>query len=398
MFHPPVPASDQSSAEPFPKPVEHRAGSGHNGGISGIGKVGMMADISIPYTFDGASKTISATTGDPRKPLVLLLHGTGGRIDDMTDPVGPSGPDSHYDYSGPFPSDRTIGWRDYPGVGVWSFTLDQMKPKDQIKSWQQILEEHNFPTAAYSQVDNVGLLQRPSDELAVIFAAIAKQPEFAESRIVLIAHSRGGLLARKFLKDHQDLASRVSKLITLHAPHLGSQLANVANTLKDAIEGLESVFGSIVTEALGGLLDVVDSPAYQELAIGSPFLTDLANGETALQEIEYYTFGGTSPLLTRLLSWVYTLGSAIPQWHLPPFHHRITLAEIPVASPVLNSLPDLADEIAEGKGDILVADSRAHLDFSVRQTNSLNHAEALWDPTLQAQVLRILGEDIVIWA
>jgi pimeloyl-ACP methyl ester carboxylesterase len=341
---------------------------------------------------------VAATTGDPRKPLVLLLHGTGGRIDDMTDPVGPSGPDSHYDYDGPLASDRTIGWRDYPGIGVWSFTLDQMKPKDRITSWQQILAAHDFPTAAYSQVDNVGLLQRPSDELAVIFAAIAKRPEFANSRIVLIGHSRGGLLARKFLKDHPEFAPRVSKLITLHSPHLGSQLANVANAFKDAIEGLESVFGSVVTEALGGILDLVDSPAYQELAVGSAFLTELANGETAYPEIEYYTFGGTSPLLTRFLSWVYTIGSAIPQWHLPPFHHRITLGEIPVVSPVLNSLPNIADEIAEGKGDILVADGRAHLDYSVRQTNGLNHAEALWDPTLQAQVLRILGEEIVIWA
>jgi hypothetical protein len=41
---------------------------------------------------------------------------------------------------------------------------------------------------------------------------------------------------------------------------------------------------------------------------------------------------------------------------------------------------------------VLVADARARLPFSASHTtNPLNHAEALWDPTLQAQVVAILS-------
>jgi hypothetical protein len=49
-------------------------------------------------------------------------------------------------------------------------------------------------------------------------------------------------------------------------------------------------------------------------------------------------------------------------------------------------------EVVGGRGDGLVLDARAHLPFSAtRTTNPLNHAEALWDPTLQAQVVAILS-------
>jgi hypothetical protein len=55
------------------------------------------------------------------------------------------------------------------------------------------------------------------------------------------------------------------------------------------------------------------------------------------------------------------------------------------------------EELSEGRGDLLTADSRTRLPFAVaHQTNPINHAEALWDPILQAQVLRILGVDVPV--
>src|SRR5262249_1978130 len=44
-----------------------------------------------------------------------------------------------------------------------------------------------------------------------------------------------------------------------------------------------------------------------------------------------------------------------------------------------------------GFGDLLVSDARARLPFATTHTtNRLNHVEALYDPTLQAQVIGIL--------
>lgn len=355
--------------------------------------------ITIPYTFNDRDKSIEYTDGDAGKPLVLLLHGAGGTSLDMTAPDQRGYP--HYDYTEPFPPDRDEGWSAYPGVGVWSFTLDN--PKEPLISWQQILQDNGFPTATYSQVDSTGPIQSAEDELVVVINKLQMPPAKLElpnlpaKELVILAHSRGGLLARKVLKDHADLVPNLTTVITLDSPHLGSELANLATTLNDVILWFPSSIQPLITQVLGDFANLVAQPAWQELAVGSPFLMDLANGEGALPGVRYFTFGGISVKLTRLLSWVYNLESAIPQWHWPPFHHVITLIEVPVISPVANSVPPVVDEIANGKGDILTADKRCRLPFAVHQTNAINHPECLWDPGLQTQVLSILGDDTGFW-
>ena len=64
--------------------------------------------------------------------------------------------------------------------------------------------------------------------------------------------------------------------------------------------------------------------------------------------------------------------------------------------PVANTLPPTIDELTEGRGDLLTADLRDRLPFAMHQTNPINHAEALWHPTIQAQVLNILGVKVPV--
>jgi pimeloyl-ACP methyl ester carboxylesterase len=343
----------------------------------------------VEYQFEKETRHLEVTVGDPDRPLVLLLHGTAGTKLDMTDPH--SGPDNDYDHLSALRPEVAIGQRAYPGIGVYSCcTLDDKLPK--VRSWREVLMQSNFSTATYSQVDNVGFLDRPVRELVEVVRvldATYKKP------LVLLTHSRGGLLARSFLKRFPGEAKSVRTVITLHAPHTGSSLATLASTVRDAIEGLRDVFGDLITVALGWLLDLADSDAYREMAIGSPFLTDLAANEQALPNVRYFTFGGVSVRLTRIRQWVYTLDSALPKWRWPPYDHARVEAEVPVASPVADSLPNVIPELTEGRGDLLTDDSRTRLPFAIaHQTNSINHAEALWDPMLQSQVLAILGVQI----
>ncbi|OLB94901.1 MAG: hypothetical protein AUI15_16370 [Actinobacteria bacterium 13_2_20CM_2_66_6] len=358
-----------------------------------------MADTDVEVTWSDAeqnsfTKKVTVTDGEARKPLIVLLHGNGGNANDMAQPD--VAPGMNYDFTRPFPGNRTIGWRWYPGVGVWSFELD---PDKEVEGWQPFLRRHGFRTVNYAQIDETGFLERPTLELAALIEGIVK--EFGDAKLVFIAHSRGGLLTRKYLKDHaQDkvLDGRVTAVITLHSPHLGSELANVTTAVASSIASLRSAFGAIVDAALGSVEARVGQDSYQELRVGGSFLADLENGEKAFPGAAYHTFGGTSALLTRIRSWIYTVSSAIPQWHLPPYRHRIAMIEVPVASPVVNSLPDLTPEFTEGLGDILVADARAHLSCASQRTNGLNHAEALWDGNLKNQVLTILGEEPAVWA
>jgi pimeloyl-ACP methyl ester carboxylesterase len=341
----------------------------------------------VDYVFEDETRHVEVWEGDSDLPLVLLLHGTAGSKSDMVDPH--TAPDNDYDHFSPLKPEVAIGQRAYPGIGIYSCcTLDDKLPK--VRSWRDVLVLAKFPTAAYSQVDNTGFLDRPVRELVEVVRALnATYP-----RLVLLSHSRGGLLTRSFLKRFPSEATSVKTVITLHSPHTGSSLGTLATTVRDAIEDLRDVFGDLVTQALGWLLDLADSDAYREMAIGSAFLKDLADGEGPLKGVEYFTFGGVSVRLTRIRQWVYTLDSALPKWRWPPYDHARIETEVPVASPLADSLPNVIEELTEGRGDLLTADSRTRLPFATHQTNPINHAEALWDTILQAQVLKILGVDI----
>jgi dolichyl-phosphate-mannose--protein O-mannosyl transferase len=48
-------------------------------------------------------------------------------------------------------------------------------------------------------------------------------------------------------------------------------------------------------------------------------------------------------------------------------------------------------ELIHGLGDVLTTDDGAHLPFAAHHTNAINHAEALWNPGLQQQVLGVLA-------
>ncbi|MDX6400574.1 MAG: hypothetical protein QOF27_1180 [Gaiellaceae bacterium] len=344
---------------------------------------------TLDYGYEGRKGPLDVTEGNPDLPLVLLLHGTNGTKLDMVDPH--AGPDNDYANLAPLKPRVEIGPSSYPGVGVYSCcTLDDKL--DRVRSWNEVLTANGFPTAVYSQVDNDGLLAEPVKELVAVVQAL--NTKYPNKPLVLLSHSRGGLLTRAFLKAFPKDAVTVRTVITLHSPHTGSSLATLAVTVRDAIEGLQSVFGDIVKQALGWLLHMADTDAFREMAIGSTFLTNLAANEGPLKGMEYFTFGGVSVRLTRVRQWVYTLDSALPQWRSPPYDHARIETEVPIVSPLADSLPNVIDELTEGLGDLLTADSRTRLSFATHRTNPINHAEALWDPILQAQVLKILGVDI----
>jgi hypothetical protein len=336
--------------------------------------------MAFPIDFDVAN-------GDLNKPLVLLLHGDapdpdGTRTpkDDMVNP-GVSG--FNHNFGGPFESDRDLGWSWYPHVGPYSFVLDALKD---VKSWRQILQEKGYRTAAYSQVDPHGYLAGPVAQLTEVISYL--RSTYPDARIVLLAHSRGGLVARKFLKENASnpsLVGAITGVITLHSPHHGSSLASAAVAVNNAIHSLESVQPG-VAPALEWLRNVVNYPRFQQMippsAPGGEFLSVLQAYEKAWPGVAYATFGGTSVLFSRLLNWMYTAAGAIPQWHWPPYHLVITQPEAPSASPVANgqlcaSVLGSLPELTNGVGDLLTTDNTARLPFATHHTNPLNHAAAL---------------------
>lgn len=330
-------------------------------------------------------------------PIAVLLHGNNGTATHMTEPH--VSPGWNYACHGDRPALVDRGKHGYPNSGLWSSGPD---PLLDVTGWESALQVAGIGTAVYTQCDNAGLLGDPALELeAVIRHIVAQHPD---APLVLLAHSRGGLLARRFLMNvatDKPLLSRVAALITLHAPHQGTSLPRAADLLRPLMAEL-----ALTTPWLAPLLywfnDVISADAYTELVVGSPFLNRLRAEEqqAGAPLVPTYTFGGTSTLYTHVSAWEFTPESALPQFAAlwPP---QVFFRWMTVRKDLLTALPDSlalagTPEVTDGLGDGLVSEERSRLAGAVSHSaNPLNHAEALWDAHLQQQVLDILRPIVV---
>jgi hypothetical protein len=384
--------------------------------------------FTIDFT-DTSRKMISALVDgslDPRRPVVILMHGRGGTCADMTAPLTTAlYAGTAFNRSATFPllSDAGVNVSP-PVVPVAGFFIDPLLTT--VTSWSQALIAAGFTTVTYSQ--RLQSIATDAADLSNLAQALVQDPRIIHCGFAFVAHSRGGLVVRSFLGStfgtadmHLDnFMKRTTTLVTLHSPNAGSGLATVAASVDALAAKLQmsiAALGLPPLAPLAALRSEVGDPSLAELAPGSAALAGIAAAEP-VRGISYYTFGGNSTKWLRLWANLYTPDSTVP-WSaffgipIPVFHWTTTpvilgwllsyesfLPTEILTGPspgiteiiaILVALAALTPELKDGVGDTLVTDSSARLSFSTHRENPLNHLEALYDPALQGQVIGILS-------
>jgi pimeloyl-ACP methyl ester carboxylesterase len=373
----------------------------------------------------------SAEAAHAQKPVVVLLHGLGGDRNDWMDPFQER--NWPYDHQRD-PDEIDFGLQNkpplaqLPGIQTHYYLSPRLAGNargaggSDDRSWWHTLIQNGFPVFTYSQVGDLmmplgkGPVAEFKEFMETLQRDVLSDAAYQSRQVVILGHSRGGLIGRAFLGDPEVKAGpagrfpRVQGLITLSSPHQGSHMALMDDKIIAFLEKIQKVVPKLPNDVGNQVIDTLKKKIDQyvgahgdEIEPDGPLFRTLEAQEPIGQGVRCISVAGTSPRLLRIYLWTFTAGSMIPK-KTPDgklaFHWRAKPVEARGASPIPDGLPlkllgiDL-DEIMPGRGDGLTADSRCRFppSFDVEEHLSfpLSHAEELWDPKLQAAIVQRLG-------
>lgn len=324
----------------------------------------------------------------PGRLWVILIHGMGATEKSWTDPCAETLA------GGMLPFDFVLTDFNHPPNRLISTPLLQWKicnsaplrlqPSPPTPIWE-VMAGESFNLLAWSQRDSCGLIAQAVEELYQVMKLLPPKDE-----VVLLGHSRGGLIARRFLQDRPIGWERVRRVILLGSPNRGSQIAALAKVLSDAwfLDLMERFFPKssslFLSRAFAHVRAYLKIVAIAELAPDSPFMTEMVQGEKRECEsrIPYINLIGTCTTFIRF----YRIVQREP-WQIAPVLSLLDGLETLVPRAFLPL------EVRQGRGDGQVSLESACLPWV--QSNHLfavNHAQLLIDGRIQHQILQALRE------
>jgi len=309
--------------------------------------------------------SLKTHAGKPEMPVVLLIHGLGMNNYFWVDPkkcfvLGGLAPLTIFLTDAAGKPDNTISFGSVePGIqGLWNY-----------------LKNGGFSLASWTQSQPLGPIQIALDELKSALSAIRNK--WPDKPVYLVGHSRGGLIARRFLVE--DPTTDIEGLITIASPHSGTSMANFSRYVKPAGVLLEKIIPNkskvALTKALGRLSLFLQSPAIEELRPDSEFMTSIK--KPLPKHLKKLSFGGTSPALFQLIV------------RLPADNYKIIKFPDLLASAIPSG--HLPRELTPGAGDALVTAKSAKLPDSKHYDFPDNHVRAAYDHNIHKIILDFLS-------
>ncbi|MEW6108258.1 MAG: alpha/beta fold hydrolase [Nitrospirota bacterium] len=315
--------------------------------------------------------------GDKDKPVIVFIHGLGMDKKIWENPsesriLGASLPITAL--LSLKPSERNFGCsREKPDITFPGISAG-IRPESLKTSFYDMKSE-GYTVVTWSQERPVGPIDAAVTELTEV---IKFAGECSKKGIILVGHSRGGLIARKYLMDGD---KRIKGLITVCTPHRGSSIAKLAVYISPLSAIITPLFiyaseKGKFKKIIRRIADFLESTAVRELLPGSDFFMGL--NDSKKKGIHCMTIGGTSPSLFSLYRWEWKTvrEGSDKRWILSPAN--------------ILSVPDILEkivpeflypaELKKGIGDGLVTDESSQIEWCKNHYSfPLNHAAVLFD-------------------
>ena len=293
---------------------------------------------------------------------------------------------------GKFPVNLFVGKEPKPDIregdeqGKISRGLFLGEPLTNLTTLFHSLKETGCTVITWSQ-------QRPSAEIDVAVSElkdiVTMTEDYSKAGMILIGHSRGGLVARKYLACGD---KRIRSLVTLAAPHQGSKMAQWA----EYITPLTSLVSSLLPDSEKGtavyavkkILDFLRCRAVKQLLPDSRFFRSLSDRHN--KGVYYLSVGGNNPTFFSVYRRVVArAGQEEGERFIVKPRKVFSVPDI-LEKVIPSKL--FPDELKQGRGDGFVSTessrlpwSDAHYDFDV------NHAGILFDERVTRVVVDALN-------
>ncbi len=314
---------------------------------------------------------VTISTGSKDSPLCLFVHGTGMDLSFWVNPqktriLAGRVPLPAILSSEPSSVDKGHDYRGSVITGI---------PQDDLKTSFHDLKDEGFTVMAYSQ-------RRPmADHRTLIYELewmLNKYRDLLGNGVIFIAHSRGGLIARKVMES---LRIRCEALITVGTPHHGSSMARLAELLSRGSRLIYPFFEDAERGTVSGtikrVMDFLGSEAVRELLPGSSFISGL--DDRRLESVRVLSFGGTDPTLFTLYRWKERTASYRKMFSFPDILTKLLPESV------------LPDELVNGKGDGNVSAWSSVAPYADEHYNlPLNHLRLIFDQRVRKRIVRFV--------